>query len=459
MSLTALATRLKRLDVGERLVRRNPLYYSVVQRELAQLETADPFTQQAWVQERLSRILRAASHTAYGRGVGAPRELRDWPLLRKESVRDHPESFVRDARWGTNLFNAHAATGGTTGVPLRLQRSPESVVAEQVCQDGAIAKLDTDPRSARIAVLRGDDIKNPSDLKPPFWVHAMGGRRLILSSNHLSETTLPAYATALREFRPDLLWVYPTTIETLCRLLSRTGVRLSIPRVMSSSEMLQPETWVLAQRLLGCAFVDRYGQAERVACAHAFAPRTYRFIPGYACVELVADSEDESARCYEIVGTSLWNTAMPLVRYRTGDLVRLPREYGARELQEIVEGTRAFEGVIGRSNDVLLDAGGLRVLTGINQIPRGIDNLMRLQVVQDVPEAVVLRVLPAPGFSEANAAHLLRNARLKIPESISVRLEIADELQRTTRGKTPFVIHGASVREGLRRIGPQTAAA
>ena len=257
-------------------------------------------------------------------------------------------------------------------MPLRLQRSPESVVVEQVCQDDALATLGVDARTAKIAVLRGDDIKDPSDTNPPFWIRAVGGRRLILSSNHLSEASIAAYADALRDFAPDVLWVYPTTLESLCLLLQCTGTQLHIPRVMSSSEMLQPEVWMLAQQLLGCALVDRYGQAERVACAHAVASGSYRFVSGYAYVELIADSEDESSKFYEIVGTSLWNTAMPLVRYRTGDLVRLPREYGARELQEIAEGTRSFEGVIGRTNDVLLDASTMRVLAGINQIPRGV---------------------------------------------------------------------------------------
>lgn len=459
MPLSALATKLKRLEVGERFVRRNPLYYSEVQREFAGLHSADASSRHAWLQERLSRILNAAGHTSYGRSVGAPRDIHDWPLLRKESVRDHPDAFIRNAGWGRSLLNARAATGGTTGVPLRLQRSPESVVAEQVCQDDAIAGLGLDPLSARIAVLRGDDIKDPSDLKPPFWTYAIGGKRLILSSNHLSETTLPAYAKVLKEFAPELLWVYPTTLESLSLLLQRTGVRLSIPRVMSSSEMLPPDVWTHAQRQLGCAIVDRYGQAERVACAHAFAPDAYRFIPGYAHVELIPDAEDESARFFEIVGTSLWNTAMPLVRYRTGDLVRLPRDYGADEIQEIADGKREFNGVIGRINDVLLDASSMRVLAGINQIPRGVENLMRLQVVQEVPEEVVLRVLPAPGFSAADADHLVRNARLKIPQSIAVRVETVSELKRTSRGKTPFVVHSPSVQQGLRSIGLSTAVA
>jgi len=212
VSLAVLASKLKRLDVGERWVRRNPLYYATVSRELAYLESVNVEERESWVHARLNRVLKAAAHTPYGRSVGAPRNIADWPLLPKETVRDRPEAFLRAARW-VNLLNAHAATGGTTGVPLRLQRSPESVVAEQVCQDDALIRLGLDARTAKLAVLRGDDIKDPSDMNPPFWTHAMGGKRLILSSNHLSASTLEAFATALREFVPDVLWVYPTTLE------------------------------------------------------------------------------------------------------------------------------------------------------------------------------------------------------------------------------------------------------
>lgn len=459
MPLSALASKLKRMDVGERLVRRNPLYYSSVQRELRELEQADDTARSAWVQARLKRILQAAAHTSYGKSIGPRRAIEDWPLLRKEAVRDRPEAFVREGSWGSNLFNAHASTGGTTGVPLKLVRSPESVVAEQVYQDAALEEVGLDPRSARLAVLRGDDIKSPSDSQPPYWIHTMGGRRLLLSSNHLSATTLADFVRELRAFSPDVLWVYPTTLEALCLLLQRAESSLRIPVVMSSSEMLAPEVWPLAQRLLGTKLVDRYGQAERVACAHAFADGAYRFVPGYAHVELIEDSRDGDTTFYEIVGTSLWNTAMPLVRYRTGDLIRLPSGFGPREIGEIVSGRRAFEGVIGRINDVLIDASGTQVLTGVNQIPRGVEHLLRLQVVQDAPQEVVLRVLPGPEFGEDDAQHLMRNARLKIPATIDVKIELATDLQRTERGKTPFVVHGPKVKEALRSIGLRTIAA
>jgi phenylacetate-coenzyme A ligase PaaK-like adenylate-forming protein len=150
---------------------------------------------------------------------------------------------------------------------------------------------------------------------------------------------------------------------------------------------------------------------------------------------------------------------MPLVRYRTGDLIRLPTAFGARELDEIVSGRRGFEGVIGRTNDVLIDATGTRVLTGVNQIPRGVERLLRLQVLQETPRSVVLRVLPGPGFGAADAQKLLHNARLKIPVAVDVQVQIASDLQKTERGKTPFVIHSPAVKEALRNAVVGTIAA
>jgi phenylacetate-CoA ligase len=452
--LHTLDTKLKRLNLGERLIRRNPLYYGSAQRQFAALHAADVDQRAAWTQERLRRILSLAARTDYGRSVGGSDEIESWPLLNKETVRNRPESFLAGGRW----LSARADTSGTSGLPLKLTRSPESVAVEQFCFDSVVRRLRADPRTARIAVLRADTIKDASDTRPPFWIYALGGRRLILSSNHLSAKTLPHYIEELQRFAPDLLWVYPTALESLCILLQRANRRLRVSRVLSSSEMLQAEVWRLAKDTLGCEIADRYGQAERVAAAHAFAPQAFHFLPGYAYVELIPESEDDSTRLYEIVGTSFWNTAMPLVRYRTGDLIRLPRSAGARELQEVVVGLRAFEGVIGRSHDVLMAPDGAGVLTGVNHIPRSVENLVRLQVVQETLNRIVLRVLPAAEFSDADAWRLMRNARLKIPASIDVRIELVDALQRTERGKTPFVVHGPTVQAALRKLGFNVAA-
>jgi phenylacetate-CoA ligase len=144
---------------------------------------------------------------------------------------------------------------------------------------------------------------------------------------------------------------------------------------------------------------------------------------------------------------------MPLIRYRTGDLVRLPRHYGEREREQIAYGMCAFEGVIGRDQEVLYAPDCMRVLTGIDHIQREVEHIVRIQVVQDALDRVLIRVVPARGFGEADAKRLERNARNKIPRSIELRIEVTETLERTEQGKTPFVIHRPQVREAIRQAG------
>ena len=277
----AFVKKLKTLRIGDVAIRRNPMFYASVSEQLQALERADLAERREWTRSRTIEALSFAARSAYGRRLGKPTALEQWPLLEKSSVRADPNSFLS----GPAIFASRASTGGTTGVPLQLTRSLRSIVLEQACIDAMLQRLRVDARDARIAVLRGDNVKDPSDLQPPFWISVAGGRRLLLSSNHLNASTVDAYARAFEEFRPDVLWAYPTALESLCLLLLRAGRKLSVPRVLTSSEMLAPHLWQLARDALGAELLDYYGQAERVAFAYATAPGEYRFLPGYAHVE------------------------------------------------------------------------------------------------------------------------------------------------------------------------------
>jgi len=162
--------------------------------------------------------------------------------------------------------------------------------------------------------------------------------------------------------------------------------------------------------------------------------------------ELVPFADEGENRLYEIVGTSLWNLAMPLARYRTGDLVRLPAAWGARELEEVAFGARPFPGVLGRSGEFLLTPEGARI-TGINHFPREVEHVHRIQVIQEGLDEVRLLVLAAAGYSPRDEQRLLRNVRAKLPASMRVRVEVSERLEQTAGGKTPFVVHRPAVRK------------
>jgi phenylacetate-CoA ligase len=442
--MQALAKKLKALRIGDVAVRRNPVFYDSMRAQLLALENADLDARREWTRSRLRETLSLAARSGYGRRVGGSALLESWPFLQKSVVRADPAAFAS----GSRLLAARASTGGTTGMPLQLTRSLRSVVFEQACIDEMIRRLGADPRHARIAVLRGDNIKDPSDLTPPFWRAAAGGQRLVLSSNHLNATTMAAYAQALEEFRPDVLWAYPTALEALCVLLRRTQRELRIARVLTSSEMMHADLWQRAERTLQCRLLDYYGQAERVAFAYATRAQEYRFLPGYAYVELQPVASEAAHVDYEIVGTPLWNPAMPLPRYRTGDLLRLPASWGVAELEQVALGTRAFAGVLGRDNDILISPDGVR-LTGIDHFQRDVSHVLRIQVIQEAPDRVRILVLADAGYGTQDADRLMSNVRGKLPDSMHVSVERSEALERTALGKIPFVIHRPQVRELL----------
>ncbi len=433
------SARLKRLQVGEKLVRRNPLWYGPAVRHFARLSAAPLEARRAWDAKRLRAMLELAARTPYGRRAGGGADLGAWPFLDSDTARRSPRDFVLGRRWALP-----AATGGTSGIPLPLWRPPRSLVVEQAALDHLLRRHGAVPQRARVAVLRGDDVKDLADRTPPFWVDVHGGRRRVFSSNHLGRDTVSDYARALREFRADYWWVYPTTLGALLHFAGQAGEALTVPLLFSSSELLAPELSRAAREALGCEVVDYYGQAERVAFAWCDRPGEWRFLPGYAHVELVPRGRDETGALFEIAGTGFWNDAMPLVRYLTGDLVRFAAAPDAAALEEIALGTRSFCGVIGRDGDTLVAPDGTQ-LTGIDHFHRGVDRVARIQVVHARPDLVVIRVLPAPGFGAAEQAQIEANARRKLPPSMRIVVEVGGELERTAAGKTPFVVRGPGV--------------
>ncbi len=425
-----LASRFKSLRSGDTLIRRNPLYYRRALELFDKLEDAGIQEREQWTTERLKLVLRAAQKSRYGKRVAGGGEIYSWPILEKDEIRDAPKHFLTMATWRTS----HATTSGTTGIPLKLYRSLSSVSVEQAAIDRLLIKQGVDPLNYRAAVLRGDDIKDPADREPPYWIYAGGERRLVFSSNHLNRETLPEFIEEIEKFRPEVLHAYPTILDSFCNLLLTSYSRPVIPITICSSEVLLVESWKRSRMALETKMIDYYGQAERVSFAYAYEPQTYRFLPGYSYNELLPVEGEEYT--YELVCTGLWNLAMPLVRLRTGDLIRVP---SGKDLNAIAFGTEIFAGVIGRSGDFLIAPDGARLM-GIDHIPRDVDHVVQMQIIQETPDRVRILVVPEEGFGDADRRKIESNARLKLPPPMRWEVEIVEALERNSSGKAPYVI-------------------
>lgn len=429
-----LVTKVKGSRLLFDLVRRTPYFYSRALSRFQALNAASLEERKKFTENRLASVLASAEGSRYGKEFRS-KPLEEWPFLDKSGVRANEGSFLTRPRWLTCL----GRTSGSTGTPLSIFRSASSLHIEQASIDILYEMAGLSPKYSRVAVFRGDCFKSPSDMRPPYWKHVEGKRTLLFSSNHVQPSTIADIHSELQKFSPHCIFAYPSAAHSLCAQLKSQGKSLRVPLILTSSEVMQANTLTLIKEVLGGVVIDYYGQAERVAFAYSVDGAHYRFLPGYACVELRAFGQEAQSDLLEVVGTNLWNLAMPLIRYRTGDLISVPRGSDSTYLEEVRYGIRAFDRIIGRENDFIISPDGAR-LTGMTLIPRGITNVMQLQIIQEDAIHVTINVIPENGFHEENKLAIIANARMKIPDSMSVTISVRDSLEKAPSGKTPFVI-------------------
>jgi phenylacetate-CoA ligase len=423
---------LKQIPAAERIIKRNPFFYSEFRQALERMEDADLAARRAMADRLRARVVGWASKLSGYRDYDFSRPFGELPLLSKARLQSEAGNFQRR----TVIPQVDVATSGTTGVPLRLKRSIQSLAIEQAMFDWMAAKVGLDYGNSRIAVLRGDEVKDPNDPEPPYWVD-VGRSKVIFSSVHLNSRTFPHYERKLQEFQPDVLTCYPSSLELLTHLAEPRNSSITFKLAITSSETLGDGLRERVRRVFGAPLLDYYGQTERSCAAYSLEDGIYRFIFPYAYPELVPGADGKCG----IVGTPFWNRAQPLVRYDIGDIAVLPAAAAASEIEreKISLGFSTFNGIEGRRSDCLKLADGSRVF-GLDRVPSGVDGAASVQIVQVEPAAVLMVVVPNAQYTEETLAILRRKFYLKVPHNVDLRIDVRESPYRLASGKAPVFI-------------------
>lgn len=382
--------------------------------------------------ELLHRTLRSAiarlSHYAHIRDdfpVAASFDvLRDaFPVIDRQTLIAHKGSlYPAKAPW-----HAVGRTSGTTGTPLAVLRSAESVLMEQAFVRRHWGWGGYRDGMAR-ATLRGDVVADASRAGPPFWLWNRYDRQLLVSSRHLCDAHADAIIDRLEALAPAMLQAYPSTAFTLAGLLHARGRRLRIGVVQTASEPLHEHQRALIADRLGAKVMDMYGMAERVAFATECEHGSLHINPDYAYVEIIDGF---------VVGTTFHNQAMPLVRYRLSD--RTGWKSG-----DCACG-RAFpmiEAVAGKFEDTLTGGHGAPVSASVLTFAfKGLANIRKSQVAQVGPGRWEVRIVPAPDFTQRDQHDLVDNIHRLVDPHVAVKVVLKDDLPNSAAGKFRWVVN------------------
>jgi phenylacetate-CoA ligase len=379
-------------------------------------------------------------------------DLDNIPILTREILRSQ---FGRLTATNCRAFRPRAlCTSGTTGQRIQFLVDKPSNVLEFVYYwrywnwaGYRLGNLFAEFSSVFFA-------KNKDRVRSTTHLQRLAGR-LLLDSSTLSHATAGDYVKAIRTHRPLFLKGLPSVLYHFSLFLRQQGVAdISFKAVFSTGEVLVPRYRKLIEETFGCKVYDSYGHMERTV-AISESPRGELHInPDYGVLELVRHGAppartvdaDRGGSSYmaRVVGTSLYNLSMPLLRYDVGDTVLVEPEKKCACGRQFP----LVSSVGGRRSEVVITPEG-NVITAAFLIFEDVSDILAGQIVQESLADLRVRVVPSPHFSKASEALLKSRLRTLAGPSVRVRVDCCESLEslRGGSGKVSAVVSKLQERE------------
>lgn len=438
-------------DFGKYYLRNGRLF----DKYLSELEEAENYSSvelRHFQEEKLKRIVDIAyKHVPFYQKVFKERklvpgdirtteDLQKLPIIDKATVRAHFQELKNNNHRG--IVNK-GRTSGTTGTPSLFLRDMESINLESaaIVQHQRWANV---ARGDKRVFLRGEKVVPIERDKPPFWRFNRFKNQLIMSSYHLAEQYLPYYIRKIKEFSPKMLETYPSTAYILAQYLERTDDSLDIPVVHTSSEPLYPHWRTLIENRLNANIFDWYGMAERVCFAgECEVHQGLHLFPTYGITEFVPTLTNEPNESKGvIVGTTLNNFVMPLIRYRTNDLGNFVQGDCSckRKYPRIYPIETKYE------NMVITPAGKYISPSLITFCFKKAQAIEMSQIIQHASGHITIKIVRGKHFEKKDADHIVSKMQGVLGSEVNVGVEYVDYIRRTTAGKFQWIVSEINLR-------------
>lgn len=392
---------------------------------------------QAYRDEQLRRIMRhAAEHVPYYRelfkniGLDPLRfrgreDMHRIPLLDKETVRTRQQELIADNAW--NFGIAWESTSGSTGTPLQ-------IIVDRGARANKLAAL---LRSYQWAGYRFG--KRTFSLQSYYLEDDFKYKRLFrtlrFDSNHLKKESALRVLGLLEKFKPQFVMGFPFDLLMLSRFAAEAGRELSVPDSMITyGETLSSHKKQSLESAYRCRVFDYYSQHECVSMIAECERHSLHLVDDFAYHEVV--NEQDGGRG-ELVGTGLYNYAMPLIRYCTRDDIVLNRT------MKFCPCGRPFpivEEIIGKQCDYIETPDG-RLLGAV--MSHSMDQARGVKIsqcVQDARDHICINLVVDDSYNEDSQQAMETDLRKRLGHEMTIDIRIVPQLEKRPGGKTPFIL-------------------
>ena len=241
-------------------------------------------------------------------------DLKKLPIISKKELRQNKQEIISK---DFNLKNLKAmSTSGSTGEPLFVFLSENEIEFRKAKHLRANTALGQKPWD-QWATLTG----------PQHFAKTTRLQRLIPLYTPITISVFDDFNTQismLESIKPKVIEGYSSSLLLLAKEIEKSGLKTITPNhVIGGAELSDEQSREYVEKVFSVPFYDQYSSVEFERMAWQCKEKNMYHIDSDALMMEFLDKDGEevsSGERGEMVCTSLFNYAMPLIRYRIGDV-------------------------------------------------------------------------------------------------------------------------------------------
>jgi phenylacetate-CoA ligase len=354
-------------------------------------------------------------------------------FIDKATVMNNWKSFLRSGFPKNKVIMT--TTGGTSGKPLKLILPKNRYIFELATMHSLWQHIGWHGQTR--AVIRNHHLRTGQAFKinPVQKEVIFDGFR-----------TTPAYYyqiyNTIKKYNIKYIHAYPSSAYQFANFLYNEKLNIDIAGFLCGSEGFLPEQQALIQQVLGLRVYHWYGHSEKLVLGgYCKDSNLIHIEPTYGYCELIDEhgqAINTVGQIGEIVGTTLHNPYMPLIRYRTGDFAEYAGDYCPHCKRRLL----LLKNICGHreKNKIYKKDGSYITTTALNLHSDLYTKINGMQYVQKEKGKLVVKIIKGDDFTDDIANKYLMHFQKSFGNENEVEIQYVHQLDKLPNGKFQILI-------------------
>lgn len=350
-------------------------------------------------------------------------------FIDKKEVNKHFEDFISQ---NIDLENYEIiTTGGTGGKPLKMWSPKNRYIIELATMHSLWNRVGFNHNIR--AVIRNKRLEKSKD----YEINPIT-KEIIFDGFRLNDQYCEIIYSIIKKYNIKYIHAYPSSAYFFSKYLVDNNLDTSfIESFLSGSENIYPYQKEFIEKETSIKFYNWYGHSEKLVLAgYCKNSDIYHIEPHYGYFELIDPKGKvikEKGKVGEIVGTTLNNYGMPLIRYRTDDYAEYVGDFCPKCNKKVtliknIQGRWSGRKIYGGDGSIVTTT-SLNLHDDLHEFTSGI------QFIQNEKGTLKVLIVKAKGFNDTHHRELTNHFKSKFSLNTKIIIVYVDKLQKLHNGK------------------------